>query len=1272
MIRLTPSYFPALNKRQGGEAEGIVLFVDLAGFTALTGTLLRFERSGAELLSELLNKVFTSLINPIEIRGGDILFFAGDAFAAYFPNDAVSEALQAAIEMRDNAQVYSTIKTKLGEFSLSVRIGVSVGTLLWGIVGDESSGIWFVKGTALDAAAEAERRCQPGEVLLDASLTPFLPEDTETESAPSGRRVLHSVSHKTITAPTLRPSINEPNDPYFVSDRVKEITVAGEFREVASLFISLDGLNEYDDIAAFMKTVFEAVHYFGGFVSGMIFGEKNGYALLVFGAPTAYEDSRERAVRCVDMIRQHQSHSFAAGLTYGIVFAGFVGSKERAAYTVIGDRVNLAARILMKTPAGETRIATDDRGKLGQTYTLEDVGSFSFKGFENPIAVSRIANRRPLISPIAFSSPMVGREEELNTVLEGVYKLLDGTFGGIFAIEGDAGSGKSRLAAEVAHAMPDVVTPLILQSDALLSQSLNPFISFFSRTFSVLSLADENDKKEAFNRSWEQFISHFRDSHPDDYRTMEDELQRARPFLAALIGIGTELGELYDVMSAEERLNRTRYAIRTWFRAWSVIEPLLLIFEDSEHMDYDSQEVVRLFPRQSERFPVTILWLSRLNEHHEFVPPPIDEDIEYVTIKLDGFDEKGSEDFIAHHLNAKPHHSLVTFIHEKSNGNPFYIEQLLTYLQDHNMLKEKNGLLMSVSSDVVLPSEINSLLMSQIDRLSPHLRKSVLAASVQGAEIDVTLLSHIVDIPDISTVMNEGERLGIWREFATNSYTFRYPLMRETAYEMQLKSDVRKLHALMAKTILDVYGEHPDRFAILAFHYDRADVRDKAVHYLRLAGKRAEEHSYNLEAIAHYTRLAEILDDTEEKADIFITLGILYTLTGKWDTAEEVLNQALTLERNIDNPLLKARIWKRMGYLWLEKGKYTEADEILRDAEQVFSELGEEAGVSEVLGYRGLIHYYRGELDAAVESFKEQLAIAERRGDRATVALVNKYLGGVAFYQGKLDDALAHYQINMEIVMSLGVEKDIGVAYNNLGLVHSHMKKFEQALDYYSKAMAIHEKLGIGQYIVYTANNMGELYTWLGRYEEAIDSFLRQRNMALEMGNRRHVAVSNNGLGNGYKGLGMYDVAELYYEKSVTIAREMPLKNLLVEFLFEQADLYYRMEQFDTAAGLCTEAQERCIETGRNDMLFSIRLLCAKVAARRGEISAEHDVRKLLEEAAKPEEKADCYFVLADLFGDKESIAEAQHLYTELAKTASLVLYNQRLERLSELAALNR
>ena len=1264
MRRVTPSYFPPLKKREGGTSEGVVLFVDLAGFTALTEQLLSHERAGAELLSELLNKIFSGLIDPIESGGGDVVFFAGDAFAAYFPENLVYQALQATMQMQQDAKQFRDIETPFGTFSLAVRIGVAVGSVLWGVVGDEASGTWFIRGGALDAAAEAERNCGLGEVLLDSSLHSYLTTEITTKPSDDGRFVLQQMV-KTTDSYTARV-LNDMHDSYFVSDKVKSITVSGEFREVVSVFISLNDLDSYEDIADFMKVVYESVNHFGGFVSGIIFGEKNGYLLLVFGAPTAYEDSRERAIRCVEMIRVHHSHPFCAGMSYGIVFAGFVGSNERSAYTVLGDRVNLAARILMKTPPGETWIAAEDRGKLGQIYLFEDAGDFFFKGITDAVKVTKFKGRRPIVAPLAFETPLIARDKELHAILATADNLLKGKFGGIFAIEGEAGSGKSRLAAEAAHLMPDRVTPVILQSDALLTQSLNPFISFFSRTFSVISLTNETERRDAFEQAWHSF-SDALVVGDDGYSAMViSDLHKAKPFLASLIGVEIEQSDQYASMSADERLTQTRYAIRSWFRAWALVEPLLLIFEDSEHMDYDSKEVLRIFPRQSQKFPVTILWLSRLNERQEFNKPPFDDDTTYTKSILEGFGSSSSFDFIKNYLQKEPHESLVFFIVEKSNGNPFYIEQLLTYMQAHDLLKEKNGLLMPISSDIVLPSEINSLLMAQIDRLTSSLKKSVMAASAQGVEIDVKVLSHIVDSVDISTVMSDGERLGIWREVAENSYTFRYPLLRETAYEMQLKSELRKLHSEMGEAVLTLYGEQPERYNILAFHYDRAEIRDKAIHYLRLAAKRAEEHSYNLEAIGHYSRLTEIVEDKNERVNICVTLGSLCTLSGEWDRAEIVLNHSLELEKEIAQPLLEARIRKSIGYLWLEKGKYSEADDMLHTAEDLFTSLDEMAGVSEVLGYRGLIHYYRGELDAAIALFRQQLAIAETRGDRKTVAQVNKYLGGVAFYKGELPKALDYYKKNMQIVADLKAEKDVGVAYNNLGLVNSHMKNFEQALDYYSKAMAIHEKLGLGQYIVPTANNMGELYLWLGRYDEALDSFSLQQSMALEMGNRRHVAVSNNGLGNAYKSVKSFEKSEEHYAKSIAIAREMPLKNLLVEFLFERADLYYRMERFSDAQELAKEAIDRCVDVARNDMLFSINLLLAKIGAHFKDSSAEESVRKLLADAEKVENRAECYFVLSDLFGDAESLKEAEKLYSELAETTPYLLYINRAKELKE------
>ncbi|MCP4285935.1 MAG: adenylate/guanylate cyclase domain-containing protein, partial [Gammaproteobacteria bacterium] len=177
---------------------------------------------------------------------------------------------------------------------------------------------------------------------------------------------------------------------------------------------------------------------------------------------------------------------------------------------------------------------------------------------------------------------------------------------------------------------------------------------------------------------------------------------------------------------------------------------------------------------------------------------------------------------------------------EKTRGNPFFVQQLTRYfVENAAIIRHADGQWRLVAAPQTLPDTINAVLMARIDRLAEQVKEMVKVAAVIGREFDVSLLSAVLH-RDVSAQIKIVEEAQIWEPLQELRYMFKHALLRDTAYAMQLRARLRELHRLTAEAIETLYAAHPaEKYAELAFHYEKAAVSAKAREYLAKAGDEA-------------------------------------------------------------------------------------------------------------------------------------------------------------------------------------------------------------------------------------------------------------------------------------------------------------------------------------------------------------------------------------------------------------------------------------------------
>ena len=1251
-------YFEVKTEKKSGSVDASVMFVDISGFTNMTRQLMSRGGDGAETLSVFMNTIFNPLIEAVYNQNGFILNFAGDAFTAVFKGDNGRRAITAALNIRKFFTENPALYHRGQAFKISAKAGISIGKFNWiAAKGEENLRHFLFFGDVVDEAAGAEHHCTANDICINDKVFEILKNDCVTHIKEDACFIDDLKVPAQSVPEQTEPKIEDLE--IFIPHTVIEQEIAGEFREVVSLFISYKIANDTVKIENMLEYLASYVQKYGGYISGFDFGDKGATLLALFGAPVSYEDNLERAIDCVSEIRKNCDTELRSGITQGIVYAGFVGSSKRSAYTALGDNVNLSARVMMKAPYGADWIAGKAAEKAKSVFALESKGDFAFKGIDVPVEVFEIKGHLKVEEESSFSTAFTGRTEEMKQLFGTRDKCRESNRLHCTTIYGEAGIGKSRLIYEVRKNSANDFRVFTLKSDTILRQSMNMFTTFFLTLFNQNENAPAEENYAAFEKVWDAFSA--------EITNKKEAFEAARPYIEALAGIIRE-GSVYAILDAKSRYENTIYAVRDFFSIIAETKPLMIVMDDMHAVDSDSLTIVRSLVKCLDEYPAALYIMSRLND--DGTKPEIltaTDDERFNEIVIDKMQKSDVPMMIKNILGEKGNRELNDFVFSRTDGNPFFIEQLVLFMKDKKYIQSNGKYYALASNKTEVPSGVNSLLVSRLDRLSQHLKELVFRASVLGNNIDLLVLNEIAqeqDKKNIPSLLKEGVDELIWNEASSLLYSFRHTLLRDAAYSMQLKARLKAIHKKVAEAIGNHYKDEEKFFSTIAFHYEKAEDVKNEIFYLKKAADYAKSQYHNQEAETMYEKLLGIMMDDNEIVKVGHSLANVYKIEGKWDLAEKMFKESLERSQKIGDDFLIATSMKELANMMLEKGRYDEASPLLDEAEALYQKLDNAKGKCDVEGFRGLIHYYKGELDDAVEHFMKKLELAEMIGDKAAKALSYRYMGGVAFYRSDYPKALQHYKNQLKISKENENLLDAAVAENNLGLVYSYINDFKNAVKFYKRALETYKKVGIRQYICYTSNNLGELKYWLGEYEEAKTLLEDQLAISTELGIRRHVALAHLLLGDIAKKEGDFETARNRYEKAVAIAKELNVNGVLCEILFEYAALLFCTGEYDKAEELSKEAGKIIAEVNRVDLQFKNLLLQWNIIAQKDPAKAVEGIRNMITDDISEANLADANVALFMLTHEECYREKAIKLLTSLYETAPKIIYKEAIDKL--------
>lgn len=1321
-----------------GHFQAYTMFIDLSGFTPLTQTLMRQGNEGAEELSLSLNNIFAPMVQMVYQKGGFIPYFAGDAFTAIFPEENTNTnpmlLLQTAQELRHFFEQAGLIQTRFGDFQINIKIGLSFGTVEWGIVGEQYKSFFF-RGDAINNCAESEHRAQGQDIILDDVLLKKFGRNSPTVNVIEERFYLltkeipfKQKEPETVILPKLSRSVTE----HFLSESVMLFDQVGEFRNAISVFLSFEGINNYDLLNQFSSIVLNEINRFSGYFKEIDFGDKGGVMLGFFGAPVTFENNVERALeftlaveQAIEPLQELSPLRIRFGITSGLAYTGIVGGEERCQYAAVGNRVNLAARLMVYAPWGS--ILVDESIQRIRHFRFKHIGDTQYKGIEGDIPTYELIGRNTEDKPV-FTGNMIGRKKELKQLIEFAKPFFKEQFVGLAYIYGEAGIGKTRLSFELKRELRLLgkLEWFICQADQILKKPVNPFIYFLKNYFEQSPEDSLKDNIDRFERRFEWLLRDSRTIQHPEAPFILRELARTKSILGAQIGIHYP-GSLWEDLDAKGRYQNTFAALENLFKAVALKTPLVIELEDGHWFDNDSQMFLRNFARQMSRYPILILVTSRYwddGNKPKLLPADLLQrfQIPELEIDLNILNPKLLRSFAELWLRGEISEELFKLLDRSTNGNPFYAEQIMEYFKESDSLKMEEGRWQLKDANIKVTNSISSILMARIDRLSSLVKETVKAAAVIGREFEVPILSEVMKRNqafserngNTTAVLKEqiqnAEEGQIWRAMNELRYIFKHSLLRETLYNMQLRTRLRELHKLIAVAIEKLYPESiEERFVDLAFHYGQAEVMDKTNEYLEKAADYTRLNFQNHLALDFYSRLLDNLQIDKNQRAIIRTLlkkGSVLQLIGRWDDCQSTLTEALDNARKFNNNLLLGRANNNLGHLLLLKGNYEDAKQYLDVAATYFDLVNDTFGTLNVYGNLGNLYFRQGryqeaksffiksiklsqdlpysnstaqiianlgltfmnqgQYDEGIQCQLEGLMICQNKKDKQGMATLHTNVGIVYYEKGDYDSALKHYEKGLTLSEELGNKLLTSIAIGCIGSVYQKQGDFEKAMENYIQDLEICEQLGDKQGTAIAIGLIGELRSIEGEFDVAIQYLEKNLELCEELNYQKGIAKAVNTLADIYTFQEHYDQAITYYDRAIDISRKINNRLVLCSSLIEKGEVLITQGKYEATRAINMETLEISGELGNPEIVFEALIFSAKVDYHTGkpELAGER-LETLLAKTRNDHEAATVYYELYQMFPEKKSFCKKSlELYQRLYQSIPKYLFKIRLEEL--------
>jgi class 3 adenylate cyclase/tetratricopeptide (TPR) repeat protein len=1165
--------------------NGAALFADISGFTPLTEGLARMlgPRQGAEELTRQLNQVYDALIAEVDNYRGSVIGFAGDAITCWFDDGdgpASLRAVQCAFRIQAAMKQFAEVPLPDGTTTaLAMKASVATGPARRFFIGlPELQQIDAIAGSTVARMAAGEHHAEKGEVVVDETTVKQLGAVITIKEW----RIDEETGDRFAALDRLLSPIEPDPWPLLAADAIsldqKKIWLLpevfkrmdaglGEFlmelRPAVAIFVRFDGIDyDHDEDAekkldAYTRWVQTSFARYEGNLLQLTIGDKGSYLYGAFGAPLAHEDDVRRAVSVALELRTtppefNYIKPVQIGISRGTMRTGGSGSSTRRTYGVLGDEVNLAARLMQHASPGEVLVSGYIHKVVPYAFAWQTLEPISVKGKSEPVPIFRAIGKQLVTTEAAlFTRGLVGRKQELAQLARFVRPILDHRFAGLLFVYGEPGVGKSRLVYELRQQLNHLGRHIAWHtalSEGILRQSLHPFRYFLLRYFDQSPEQSEEENKAKFSDRLDRLISGLQAVEGVDrseVKALAEELDRTRSILGAQVDLYWS-GSLHDQLQPKQRFENTLTAFKTLIAAESLLQPVILHIEDAQFLDADSRQLIETLTRNAAQYPCALLLTSRYQDDGSRISLELEAEIPQPVIDLNQLSSEDVQALTAQMLGGPISEPLTAFLAEKTQGNPFFLEQFTSELRDRNLLLQVNGQwAMSSTGLSEVPTSINALLVARLDRLTAQVKAVVQTASVLGQEFEVRVLSEMLRndqyVPD---QIKQAETESIWLPLSEIRYIFKHALLHDAAYDMQLLERLRRLHHLAGLTIEAIAkrgDDLPQYSADLAYHFNQAQDLPRELRYARLAGDSAAARFANTQAVTYYSRALDILPAAELAAryDLLLAREKVYDAQGDRTAQVKDIEELETLADRLTDLAKQGEVALRRANYEDVTSDFPAVLEAVRHAVSI----GREANLIEIEAaghFRwGRALWQQADYPGAQAQLQSALRLAVQAHLPQIQADCQRILGTVANNQGDYAQAQQHFDEALRLYREVGDRWGQGGALLNLGNSYSYRGDYMEARQFGERALQAFREIGSrwGESVI--LGNLGTFAMDQGDYVGARTYYEQGLRLCREIGNRRDECISLGNLADVALYLGDHQSARNYTEQAIKLARQI-------------------------------------------------------------------------------------------------------------------------------------
>ncbi len=812
-----------------------------------------------------------------------------------------------------------------------------------------------------------------------------------------------------------------------------------------------------------------------------------------------------------------------------------------------------------------------------------------------------------------FRAGLIGRQAELARLSAYLDQAWAGE-GRMIIIEGEAGVGKTRLAAEIAGQAR-------LRGGMRLRGTCHE-----TERVPYGPVAEWLDDAFRLSENFGEIVAGF-----------EPELARLIP---RLIPPGSPAAD--GDLDAQHAKLRFFDAVMRVLARLSERKPLLLLLDDMQWADEATLELLHYLTRNTRGQRIFICATARREDRDESSPlAALLRDLSrqrlVERIGLERLSPQATSDLIAALLGlGESPHGLAERIYTESEGNPFFVEEILKALAEEGLLVRRGGRWRLEADAGLTMLRIPATIVDVIERRLSHLadadRDALNWAAVLGYEFTYDILWPATGreedaLLDALDSLLHGQLLAEVRDPRQDKYRFTHAKIREVVYTSLSSARRKRMHRSAGEAIERVHAARLEEMSpILAHHFAEGGDVPKAVRYGIQAGDRARKVYANQEAIAFYRQAIELIGGISD-ADLQILLvehliaahrglGEVYHLIGEYEPAAASFRAVsdLVSRTNRDEAerrRLLAEAWRGLGQTRERIGEYAEA---LRCYDQGLSNLdaSESEERARLLNAMAAVYIHQGKYEQ-VRSHCEQ-AIRSARDISDIVATAYGYLGVTAKFQDDYDRAVDYHLKALALWEKVNDKSQVAKELNNLGMLAEENNVYDEAVDYYQKSLALCQEVGHSLGTASLLNNLGVIHQDRGQLEQARDYFQQSLGIYQRIGSKDGVAIAYSNLAEICIARGKTDEAMNYLIQAESITEELGDKLGLAYTWMLMAEVRLAERWLDEAQNYALRALKMADESGMKLYAGKANRLLGRIYQQAGRIQeARHHLTEACE-----------------------------------------------------------